>query len=585
MLACTALVGCNNEDVVNNDVKNGEEYYAVVSFSMPGNTSRAASLDGFEHATDDEEIKVNNAMFYFLDDAGKSVADACYIANTQGGFNWETNTVGTTGDNVNALTNSVIVMRNPTDIPSRIVALINVGKLELSTNRPSLEQLQSVVGSYATDTHTAIPTDGMVMSSTSYLDATGAVTIGAPVSANNIFESEEELKKKVGDLAEGAMADVAVVIPVEKVLAKVTVAQSPNFVQDEETTTLGSLTDAGTSGNAATATTNDVQLTVEINGWWLDSTPTHSYLLKDINNVNVGNWWNDLANTRSYWANSYEGDEPAQGYANDQYGTQASIGNSLYTQENTSMPTDKPEQGNDGEDNVYDGNNRTKVVVAATLKNGNSAVSLVKWYGNYYTKEGFLISLANLNDVKKYYIKTTSDEGNTYTSLTKDNLQIVANTDKDDAGTEIGTGNQNNVVVNNEEIRNYEAAVKLADNVTELYVVNSNGEFEAVESLDDVNTELLNISKIQYWKDGKTYYYVEIEHNYDSATETTYYGVVRNHLYKLTLDGVKGLGTPVPNPDKIIIPEKPADTYSETYISANIQILAYKVVSNNVTLE
>ena len=99
----------------------------------------------------------------------------------------------------------------------------------------------------------------------------------------------------------------------------------------------------------------------------------------------------------------------------------------------------------------------------------------------------------------------------------------------------------------------------------------------------DVNEELEKISKIQYWNGGKTYYYVELEHNSDDSKAA--FGVVRNHLYKLTLDGIKGLGTPVPNPEKVIIPEKPGDDTSETYISAKIQILSYRVVSQNVTLQ
>ena len=88
---------------------------------------------------------------------------------------------------------------------------------------------------------------------------------------------------------------------------------------------------------------------------------------------------------------------------------------------------------------------------------------------------------------------------------------------------------------------------------------------------------------MQYWNGGRTYYYVELEHN--SADANAAFGVVRNHSYKLTLDGIKGLGTPVPNPNKVIIPEKPGDDHSETYISAKIQILSYRVVSQNVTLQ
>ena len=386
------------------------------------------------------------------------------------------------------------------------------------------------------------------------------------------------------------MAAKAVIIPVEKVLAKVTVSEKKTDGESDmtiEENVLSSLTGAGATAGEATTKTDNVELTISIDGWWLDSTPTQSYLLKNMSNFAVtGSWWNDIANTRSYWATSYAGTD--QAYANDTYGKQADLDASLYTQENTSMAAAKTEQKDDKNDNVYEVNNRTKVVVAATLKQNGSAVDLVKWYGNYYTKDGFLISLANLNDVKKYYTRTgegTETSQFVYTTLTKDNLKIVYNTDKTGAGAEIGSSNQNNVLVDSEAIRNYEAAVVLADGV-EVYTLSVGADGKTVgtkATTATVNEELKKISKMQYWNDGRTYYYVELEHN--SADSNAAFGVVRNHSYKLTLDGIKGLGTPVPNPEKVIIPEKPGDDYSETYISAKIQILSYRVVSQNVTLQ
>ena len=588
MLACSALVACTNTDEpeVDNGGANGNEYYVSVAFSMPGNSSRAASLGGYEDGVE-ADYAVNNAVFFFLNDAGNSVADKCYVpnTNTETGFNWDAELQDPATDEVTALTNSVIVMKNPTEVPSRIVAVVNAGDF-MTNNRPTLNEIQKVADNYAAESHTAIPDGGMVMSSTSYMDANNKLVIGAPVSASNIFESSSKLEKAIKEASNEAMAEVAVIIPVEKVLAKVTVSKDEDFKIVEGSTTIGSLTDAGATTGAATTTTENVTLTVDIDGWWLDSTPTQSYLLKSMDNFAVtGKWWNDIANTRSYWATSYAGTNPAQAYANDKYGTQAALDGYLYTQENTSMAATKAEQKEDGtDDNVYDTNNRTKVVVAATLKNGENAVSLVKWYGNYYTENGFLISLANLNDVKKYYTKSTVDGKDVYNTLTKDNLQIVANTDKTGAGAEIGTTNQDNVTVNGDAIRNYEAAVILNDGVTVYTLSVVNGETVATAAkTTDVNEELKKISKIQYWNGGKTYYYVELEHN--SSDTNAAFGVVRNHLYKLTLEGINGLGTPVPNPNKVIIPEKPSDDYSETYISARIQILSYRVVSQGVTLQ
>ena len=595
MLACSAMVACTNTDEpeVDNGSANGNEYYVSVAFSMPGNSSRAAALGDFEDAANNNEIDVKNAVFYFLNDAGISVADACYVPNVDDGFTWDTQVKAEANDNVNALTNSVIVMRNPTEIPSRIVAIVNVGDLpsQMDKARPTLAELQGVVNCYTGTDYTSIHKNGMIMSSTSYYDANNKLMIGAPVAASNIFESSSALNMAIKQASTEDMAKVAVIIPVEKVLAKVTVSEKKKddgtSAMTQTGTTLESLTSAGATAGAATTKAENVTLTVSIDGWWLDSTPTQSYLLKNMCNFAVtGTWWNDIANTRSYWATSYAGSDPAQAYANDKYGHQVLLDGSLYTQENTSMADERAPQNSDGtNDNVYDTNNRTKVVVAATLKQGANAVDLVKWYGNYYTKDGFLISLANLSDVKKYYTKSTVEGKDTYTSLTKDNLKIVANTDKTTGlGAEIGTSNQDNVTINGEAIRNYEAAVNLNDGVTVYTLSVEDGKTVPTEAnTAAVNEELEKISKIQYWNGGKTYYYVELEHNSDDSKAA--FGVVRNHLYKLTLDGINGLGTPVPNPEKVIIPEKPGDDTSETYISAKIQILSYRVVSQTVTLQ
>ena len=93
------------------------------------------------------------------------------------------------------------------------------------------------------------------------------------------------------------------------------------------------------------------------------------------------------------------------------------------------------------------------------------------------------------------------------------------------------------------------------------------------------------IDKVLLWKEGRTYYYTDIIHNSD-ATEvsSTLYGVVRNHLYTLNVTGLTGMGTPVPNPELPINPERPEDD-EYSHISAEVQIFSYKKVApQNVEL-
>ena len=570
MLACSAMVACTNEDVLDNNEQNlkGNEYYVAVSFAMPGNGSSRAlgSTPTFEDGTS-AELKVNKATFFFMNAAGNSCADAFTLPTIANLDPWAG--VDATGKaNVDATSSPVIVMKNATEIPSSIIAILNA---DVTATRPTLAQLQALVDNYATDTYNAFnTTNGMVMSSTAYKDNNGELVIGAPVSVNNVYQDRNELTNKLnqGDKATAAM--IPVVIPVEKVLAKVHVAQADKMTTDNLSY---SVEDA--DQNAAN---NTINFTVKIDGWWLDSAPTNSYLLKNMEFTGLtGSWWNDVANKRSYWAQS----SATAAYFNYKYSTMANNNDDLYCQENTLNNTLQTEDN----DNVNNENQRTKVVVAATLMNGENPVSLVKWFGQYYTEAGFLATVANLSDVKKYYKQTAE---NTYESLAVSDLKIVYNTDKS-TNTEASSGTQEDITVgtNKEEIRNYEAVVVLGDKVTELYTLsNTNGTTVAAKAdLDAVNEELKGITRMQFWNGGKTYYYVDLEHCSVAEDQAAQYGIVRNHLYNLTLNGINGLGTPVPNPNKVIIPEKPGDSDMDTYISAQIEILSYRVVSQNVTLQ
>lgn len=83
-----------------------------------------------------------------------------------------------------------------------------------------------------------------------------------------------------------------------------------------------------------------------------------------------------------------------------------------------------------------------------------------------------------------------------------------------------------------------------------------------------------------------TYYYFPIQHLGHMGKDGKNYGkngVVRNHIYDSTITKLYGLGTPVYNPDETIYPEKPED--NDSYIAAQIKILSWRLVNNNVELE
>jgi hypothetical protein len=94
--------------------------------------------------------------------------------------------------------------------------------------------------------------------------------------------------------------------------------------------------------------------------------------------------------------------------------------------------------------------------------------------------------------------------------------------------------------------------------------------------------------------EGYMYYSIPIEHmNNDLATGEAasdaennvveaQYGVVRNHLYSLSITGLENVGFGIIDPDEPIIPN-PIET-EDYYIGATINILAWKTVSQSVVL-
>ncbi|MBP3496755.1 MAG: Mfa1 fimbrilin C-terminal domain-containing protein, partial [Alistipes sp.] len=98
----------------------------------------------------------------------------------------------------------------------------------------------------------------------------------------------------------------------------------------------------------------------------------------------------------------------------------------------------------------------------------------------------------------------------------------------------------------------------------------------------DVNGELAKIEPAKVWKNGQAYYYTDVKHLGSEGTVGEY-GIVRNHSYKVNVSAVKGWGTPVYDPNYSVDPIKPTD--KETYIAAEINVLSWRVVSNDAVLE
>jgi hypothetical protein len=83
------------------------------------------------------------------------------------------------------------------------------------------------------------------------------------------------------------------------------------------------------------------------------------------------------------------------------------------------------------------------------------------------------------------------------------------------------------------------------------------------------------IPKASIWEDGMCYYFSEITHTNNVPA------VVRNHVYKVNVNSISGVGTPVIDPTDPFDPVRPDDT-QEWYLDAQMYVQAWKIVTNNI---
>ena len=103
------------------------------------------------------------------------------------------------------------------------------------------------------------------------------------------------------------------------------------------------------------------------------------------------------------------------------------------------------------------------------------------------------------------------------------------------------------------------------------------------ESLQRISTN--NVPAALYWN-GMGYYIINIANNTYATKldeQPLMYGVVRNHSYVYNLTNYVGLGTPVTNPNIPTEPENPSE--SDGYIAAKLNVLDWRVIHHNTTLQ
>lgn len=576
------VASCSSDDVTGGDAQNGKgaTSYLAVNIENVGSAPASRSYqqgDGTYEDGTDAESTINNVRFYFFNGDGTP-----YLLDNNGSENQPVNfldqkveTAGKDHDHTAEIkTKAVLILKGETKaVPASVIAVINPKVLDNTTTLKSGTMTLSELRTSATGSTFYDKTNGFVMSNSVY-ESAGQDVCSTPV-ANSVFATSEEALKAPVD------------IYVERVNAKVNAKIDATYKRDGESTPAWTKNTEGkyqievgnievttyeTGNTNAMPTTKKYPVYAVVQGWQLADANGKAEVCKQINT----SWyagelgispWTTSDYHRCFWSKSVPFTQGAQGGANhpvnpkfediklslsDEYSTTP-----VYTLPNTpdkviTNPTTSL-------------NTLTKLIVAAKLvyeddDHTYKTAQVCQYRGLTYLGED-AVKKQIVGGFAQYFKKTTTPTGNVYQSIEASDIAFMT-------------------VSGSSEVKDYEVVATLANTVGELYV--KDGETYKTVSKDVVNAALAKESAQVRSTDGDTYYYTPIKH-LGTPGSLGEYGIVRNHSYQVTIQNIKGFGTPVYDPKKEIDPMIPSD--DNTYLAASIKVLSWRVVSSKVDLD
>lgn len=540
-LACAALMmsACSSDDAGNgngNQGVAGETQYLAVNIVNVGATPTRAAVPGYEDGTT-EESKIKKIRFYFFHADGSAYKLEGPTAGTVENYlekditDTDMGTADGTGT-VGAITKAILVINGTTKkAPASVIAVVNPQSLtSLGTDAKTLNELTNTLT--GSQFYTVATKDQFVMTNSVYVEAGRTV---CPVTvAGHIGTNADDAKTKAID------------IYAERVVAKVDAdLQGGSLVANTAGTSKYGMK-VGTYGAST-------DIYAVIDGWGVADENDNAYVEKHITNswtdTGLGiTTWTTSDYHRSFWGTSpaFAAGSPTNHKFVDY---KAQHGDVLYTLPNT--PTTAVAAAD-----VYK-NDLTKFLVTATLRYQDATgtwqnAEICKYQGVEYLGINALKE-AIATTYNMYYKKVGSD----YTPIQAADVEF----------TTTGTS-----------LKDYEVSPVLK--TTETYYKKDASSADGYTAL----TASDNISKYpaEVRTDGKVYYFIPISHLATDAAKVGYYGVVRNHWYKVNVKSLKGFGTPVYDEKKIIDPTIPED--QATYLAAKINVLQWRVVSQDVNL-
>lgn len=593
-LAMLAFNACSDDNSPKGGEENADGYkqYITVEIATTNVRGRAldndANTDGFIEGTAGENT-IKKLQFVFYGPSGNVVAsksvdinDGDYVSNIGNIEGKITKEVEFTVPAGSVTPTQVMVYANPInsgDVNNPLPSIVNSTRDSYKATIDGTE--------YFTMNNSVYYSTGTGKGSSNVSGLQRAVAI----SEANIASSTDELDSKT-----------PVNIYIERIAAKVQVATASDIATTNKTLTYK-------DGDNA-----DVQIKFVIDGWGVTATNKKAYVTKQLpedGNVTVNSFaWNDAENHRSYWARGYgfnvftEDNFPTisdevqkwssidastattdnsanypltyNSYKSIKTGSDADLSNSAYVFENTQ---------NQG---IQNGAKRSSALTSAIVIGhyvkvdgtsvGTTGETFYNYAGSLYFGDNMLKFFANQqSQIFVDYIPAGATES-TMAKPTEEQLADIFE-------IKHVTGQAENVVAlqlkgkSTDANKFYKKAV--ADNKVEYIQITTD---ELVAEMNE--TLVSSLGTAQAYTDGMAYFPVMIEHLGTKGTENSAdpagaYGVVRNHIYQITIDGIEGLGIGVYNWNQPIVPPTPS---KELRIKASINALSWKLVGQHTTL-
>lgn len=607
-----AMAACSNDEPAMNNGNNGDGNadgnvaYMKVRIKSADRNSRATTDGDYAYGTAAEN-DVKNVRFYFFDNTGASMDLTAYLVKNDGNVNINRKPENGT-ENVEAVfAENLLVLEDLTsnEYPNYMLTVLNAPDFKAGNNLTATLALLD-------DYKHAISgeTEYFVMSTSSYFDGKNA----EDNHDDNYYFVTQLQPENFYQTPDAAVTEGnAVEVYVERLAAKVQLTvglEGSNGLYALDQTVAG---DDNTENNDAVL---DTKLYVKILGWDLNTTANKSYMSKNIDKAWNFTWqgddWNNANDFRSFWAKSYVYNDNLDAVKAGNKFTYAKTNNLkldvtnnnvAYCNENTNIVGNiMSKQEQNGQTRwLVDNRMVTNVVLRTQICDAEgNPLTMVMANGVLFRENAYLQYILNRayvgENALNIWVKTneTTEGGVTTAEFAQIGTEFfkLVRPGKDDY---LGVGDVDVVVdetaFEGKTFYSYDAAITEGSKYKEMTAEELTAAIESIKTkLAAVQPEGSNHAVI--YDKGNSVYYIPVEHlaaedGKDKDIEG-YYGVVRNHWYKLTINSFSKVGHGIWEPGtgedetEVLEPEEPEDPLY--YLGASINILSWKVVNQGVDL-